>query len=33
MKLAASGFNVVYTSGADVLVANADAANRKCWSL
>ena len=33
MKLAASGFNVVYTSGADVLVANADTANRKCWSL
>ena len=33
MRLTASGFNVVYASGVDALVANADAANRKCWSL
>lgn len=33
MKLTSSGMNVVYASGPDASVANAAAANRKCWAL
>ena len=32
MKLSMVGGNPAYTSGPDASVANADAANRKCWS-
>jgi type IV pilus assembly protein PilE len=33
MKLSVTGANVVYASGASADVANAAAANRRCWSL
>ena len=33
MKLSSNGMNLVYASGADASVANAPAANQKCWSL
>lgn len=33
MKLTSTGMNLVYASGADATVANAAAANQKCWAL
>ena len=33
MKLTSTGMNLVYTSGADATLANAAAANQKCWAL
>jgi len=33
MKLTSTGMNLVHASGADATVANAAAANRRCWAL
>jgi type IV pilus assembly protein PilE len=33
MKLTSTGMNASYASGPDTAVANAAAANRRCWSL
>ena len=33
MSLRVSGMNLIHASGADSGVANADAVNRRCWSL
>jgi type IV pilus assembly protein PilE len=33
MAVRSTGLNLVYASGTDAAVANADAPNRRCWSL